>query len=42
MRQQMNEQGTISTAALDEGVYLYMIHDNQNKPLSKGRFMVIH
>lgn len=41
LQQQMNEQGIISTLALEEGIYLYMIRDDQNKPLTKGRFMVV-
>ena len=39
-RQIMNEQGNVNTSALEQGVYLYMIHDQQNKPVSKGRFVI--
>lgn len=36
----LSEDGIISTSSLNNGVYLYMISDQQDKPLSKGKFVV--
>lgn len=38
--QQITDDGNINTSSLNQGVYLYMVSDQQNKPVSKGRFVI--